>query len=494
MTTLQSAEDLAALLAGRVPLVVMETRDEARALAVVGEAARRVAGPGATVLRWTVTDGLAPLGAPPGSGQRFNSDADAVLRHIRDSGMAGVYVLLDMHPFLTEPLTARLLKDVCLEGARVARTVVLVSHRVELPPEVEHLAARVEIVPPDRAERASIVDRVAQDWARAAGRPVDVDPHARDLLVENLGGLSAGEVERLARGAVLDGALVPSDLPAVMEARYRLLARGGVLSYEYDVPAVDDVAGMGRLLHWLRLRRAAFDGSTGLEPPKGVLLLGVQGCGKSMAAKAAAGVLGVPLLRLDLAAVHNKYVGESERILRETLATAEVLAPCVLWVDEIEKALADDADSGAGRRVLGTVLTWLAERRSPVFVVATANDITGLPPELVRKGRFDEVFFVDLPDEAARAQIVRVHAARRGLALADADVAGLVAASAGYSGAEIEQAVVSALYTAHGSGTVPSAAHVWHELVATRPLSVVMAERVAALREWAATRTVPAAG
>ncbi|WP_052426043.1 AAA family ATPase [Cellulomonas carbonis] len=493
MTTLQSAQDLAALLAGRVPLVVVETRDEGRALAVVADSAHRTGGPAPVVLRWTVTDGLAPLGAPPGSGQHFTADVGAVLKHIRDSTMPAVYVLLDVHPFLTDPVTVRLLKDVCLNPARVPRTLVLVSHRVELPPEVEHLAARVEVLPPDRAEREAIVDRAAHEWARSAGRPVDVDPHARALLVQNLGGLSAGEAERLARGAVLDGALAHSDLPTVMQAKYELLARGGVLTYEYDLPPVEDVGGMGRLVRWLRMRRAAFDGSTALEPPRGVLLLGVQGCGKSMAAKAAAGVLGVPLLRLDLAAVHNKYVGESERILRETLATAEVLAPCVLWVDEVEKALADDADSGAGRRVLGTFLTWLAERPAPVFVVATANDVSGLPPELVRKGRFDELFFVDLPDDDARGHILRVHAARRGIALTDADVAGLAAASAGHSGAELEQAVVSALYTAHADGAAPTAAHVWSELVATRPLSVVMAERVAALRAWASTRTVPAA-
>lgn len=213
-----------------------------------------------------------------------------------------------------------------------------------------------------------------------------------------------------------------------------------------------------------------------------------------MAAKAAAGVFGVPLLRLDLAAVHNKYVGESERILRETLRTAEVLAPCVVWVDEVEKAIADDGDSGAGRRVLGTFLTWLAERRAPVFVVATANDVSALPPELLRKGRFDELFFVDLPDAGAREAILRVHAARRAVALTEGDVRGLAALSEGFSGAELEQAVVSAVYAAHADGTTVGAWHVADELRGTRPLSVVMAERIAALRAWAAGRTVPAAG
>lgn len=495
MTTLRSSQDLTALLAGHVPLVVLESRDEPGALRAVLDAARTA--PGGypwPVFRWAVTDGLAPADAPPGAGQRFNTDPGEVLRHIRASDLAGIYVLLDFHPYLTDPVVVRLLKDIAHAHRTVPRTMVLLSHRVDVPPDLEHLAARARVAPPDRAERAAVVDRVVHEWATRTGRTVDVDPHARDLVVANLGGLSVAEVERLARGAVLDGALTHDDVPRVQKAKYDLLARGGVLTYEYDLPGVDELGGMGRLVRWLQMRRPAFDGtSPHLAPPKGVLLVGVQGCGKSMAAKAAAGVFGVPLLRLDLASVHNKYVGESERILRETLGTAEVLSPCVLWIDEVEKAVADDGEHGAARRVLGTFLTWLAERRAPVFVVATANDITGLPPELVRKGRFDELFFVDLPDEPARAHILRVHAQRRGVLLAPHETAALAAASDGFSGAELEQAVVSAVYAAHAEGVAVGAEHVAHELHATRPLAVVMAERVAALRRWASGRTVPAA-
>ncbi|WP_372593333.1 AAA family ATPase [Actinotalea sp.] len=492
MPALTSVGDLAALLASRVPLVVLETRDEGRALALLTAATRQAAG-AMPVFRWTITDGLARADVDLGTSQQFNSAPVDVLRTIRATDLAGVYVLVDFHPFLDDPVHVRLLKDIGQAYAHVPRTVVLLSHQVDLPRELEHLSARATIAVPGREERARAVDAAVAERSRTQLPPL-VDPRARDLLVENLGGLSLGEVERLARGAVADGALVVSDLPAVMAAKYAVLHRSGVLEYEHDVPEAADLGGMGRLVQWLERRRPAFDGSApGLEPPRGLLLVGVQGCGKSMAAKVAAGVFGVPLLRLDLAAVHNKYVGESERILRETLATADVLAPCVLWVDEVEKALADD-ESGAARRVLGTLLTWLAERRSRAFVVATANDVSALPPELVRKGRFDEMFFVDLPDASARAHILRVHAARRGLALSDADLASLVPASEGYSGAEIEHSIVSALYVAHddGSGQV-DAAHVLGELRATRPLSVVMAERIAGLRHWAAGRTVPAA-
>jgi SpoVK/Ycf46/Vps4 family AAA+-type ATPase len=219
----------------------------------------------------------------------------------------------------------------------------------------------------------------------------------------------------------------------------------------------------------------------------------VQGCGKSLAARAAAGVLGVPLVRLDFGALYSKWHGESEKNLRESLTSAEALAPCVLWLDEIEKALSTgEGDSGTSRRVLGTFLTWLAEQRSRVFIVATANDITALPPELVRKGRFDEIFFVDLPSPAARAEILAIHCKKRGVVVSDNDVKVLAARSDGFSGAELEQAVVSALYTAHAQQQNANARLIAAELEATRPLSVVLGEKITELRAWATDRTVPA--
>jgi SpoVK/Ycf46/Vps4 family AAA+-type ATPase len=279
-----------------------------------------------------------------------------------------------------------------------------------------------------------------------------------------------------------------------MQAKYELLNRGGVLAFEYDTAQFADLGGMSRLKEWLRRRKPAFDGSAPqLDAPKGVLLLGVQGCGKSVAAKAAAGIFGVPLLRLDFAAIHNKYIGESERNLRESLATAETMAPCVLWIDEIEKGVSTgDGDNGTSRRLLGSFLTWLAEKKTRVFVVATANDISSLPPELVRKGRMDEIFFVDLPSAAVREEVLRIHAKKRSLTLADNHVKQLATVCEGFSGAEIEQAVVSAVYAAHATNEPVGAQHVLHEIRATRPLSVTMAEKILELRSWAAERTVPA--
>lgn len=489
--------ELETLLRSRIPLVVIETRDEPRALALLAGLAARLTQPAHTpVFQWTVTDGLRRLDVDLGGAQKHNSEPADVLKSIRATDKAGIYVLLDFHPFLADPVHVRLLKDICQNYARTARTVVLISHELSLPRELEHFVARFELAFPDRAERQAIVERVAGEWTQShAGSRVRTDRKALELLIENLSGLCTADTERLARTAIFDdGALLPNDLPALMQAKYALLNRSGVLSFEYDSTRFADLGGMARLKEWLRQRRPAFDGSAPqLEAPKGALLLGVQGCGKSVAARAAAGIYGVPLLRLDFAALHNKYLGESERNLRDTLATADLMAPCVLWIDEIEKGIATgEGDSGTSRRVLGTFLTWMAEKKTRVFVVATANDISALPPELIRKGRFDEIFFVDLPAQAVRADILRIHAGKRSLAVADDQVAQLAEACQGFSGAEIEQAVVSALYAAHASGTAVSANHVMSEIRATRPLSTVMAERIAELRAWAEERTVGA--
>jgi SpoVK/Ycf46/Vps4 family AAA+-type ATPase len=288
------------------------------------------------------------------------------------------------------------------------------------------------------------------------------------------------------------------DVRRILKFKRDSLGQGGLLEFEMDTGSMADIGGLGGLKRWLDLRRIAFTGDAarlGVDPPKGVLLLGVQGAGKSVAAKAIAGSWNVPLMRLDFAVLYNKFHGESERNLREALKQAEAMAPCVLWVDEIEKGLASDggeSDGGVSRRMLGTVLTWMAERTSKVFLVATANDVTQLPPELLRKGRMDEIFFVDLPDTATRADIFRIHLKKRKLDPAKFDLSQLAVAAAGFSGAEIEQAIVAAIYEALATKQPLATSHVVGEIGRTQPLSVVMAEKIAALRQWAAGRTVRA--
>jgi len=506
--------DLEVLLRSRVPIIVVDSRDEAQVIKTLaracaqqtsavslprapgGAAPAAVAHPGLPLFQWTVTDGLKRVDIDVGPPQRTVCEPVDVLKHIRATTLAGAYALLDFHPYLHDATIVRLLKDIAQDYERCARTLVLISYALEIPDELEHLSARVVLALPSRDERRQLVEEVARQWMRANPRQaVKVDPRALELLVENMSGLSAQDTQRLARKAIFDhGAIEASDVPMVMRAKYDMLNHGGVLRYEPDSAHLADVGGLANLKAWLEKRRPAFDGSAPeLDAPKGVLLLGVQGCGKSLAARACAGIFNIPLLRLDCAALYDKYIGESERNLRESLAAADVLAPCVLWIDEIEKGFAaGDSDGGATRRVLGAFLTWLAEKSSRVFVVATANDISALPPELIRKGRFDEIFFVDLPEAATRAEILRIHAAKRGIALDAATLATLARACDGFSGAEIEQAIVAALYSAHAKHTNADAALLATEIAATRPLAVVMAESVASLREWAKDRTVPA--
>jgi SpoVK/Ycf46/Vps4 family AAA+-type ATPase len=488
--------ELQTLLASRVPLVIIESCEEARVIELVRDAAMKAQrGRSWGVFQWTVTEGLERVDVDMGGPQRTLSQPEQLLKHIKATMMAGIYVLLDFHPYLENPLFVRALKDIAQGYQKCERTVVLVSAEVKLPNELDHLAARFNVRLPDRTERQQIVMRMAREWARANGAMPRVDVKAVEKLVDNLGGLPISDVERLTRQAIFnDGALTEDDLQPLLAAKYQLLNRGGTLSFEADTAKFADVGGMKNLRRWIQQRKAAFDGSApGLDAPKGVMLLGVQGCGKSLAARAAAGVLGVPLVRLDFGALYSKWHGESEKNLRESLTSAEALAPCVLWLDEIEKALsAGDGDSGTSRRVLGAFLTWLAEQRSRVFIVATANDITALPPELVRKGRFDEIFFVDLPSPAARREILGIHVKKRNVAITDAQIEVLAARSEGFSGAELEQAVVSAMYSANSKKQPCDASMIATELEATRPLSVVMAEKIAGLRDWAAERTVPA--
>ncbi|HEV7611528.1 MAG TPA: AAA family ATPase [Steroidobacteraceae bacterium] len=489
--------ELQTLLASRLPLIVVESREESRVLALVREMSLKVQqGRGWGVFQWTVTEGLQRIDMDLGGPQRTLADPDQLLKHLKATSMPGIYVLLDFHPYLKDPVNVRLLKDIAQGYGRVARTVVLMSYEVTLPEELEQFAARLHLALPSTNERLMIVTRVAREWTAAnPNKPVRLEPAVLTRLVDNLSGLTASDAERLVRHAIFDhGALTMSDIPEVLNAKYELLNRGGTLSYEPASAKFTDVGGMQNLRHWLTNRKPAFDGTAPeLDSPKGVLLLGVQGCGKSLAARAAAGILGVPLVRLDFGALYTKWQGEAEKNLRESLQSAEGLAPCVLWVDEIEKALAaGDGDNGVSRRVLGTFLTWLAEQRSSIFVVATANDITTLPPELIRKGCFDEIFFVDLPDGAARAEILAIHARKRGLLLNPQELVALASRSESFSGAEIEQAIVAALYGAHAARQPVTAAMIAHEMQATRPLAVIMAEKVAALRAWAGGRTVSA--
>jgi hypothetical protein len=485
--------DLEVLVRSPAPLLVVETSEEKRLVDLLGQVVSRLAD--RPLFVWSVTEGLRRM-ETGFTAQKHNAKPFDVLTHIKSGEQPGLYLLLDFHPYFSDPVHVRLLKEIALAAEASGQTVVLASHHLQLPEELRPFAARFELSLPGVPEIERLVRTEAEAWAKHKG-PVRGDEQAVKLLVRNLAGLTQTDARRLARRAIHDdGAITASDIPAVMRAKYDLIGLDGALAFEFDVARFADVGGLRNLDRWLGERRAAFlrePEAGGLDIPRGILLLGVQGCGKSLAARAVAGTWGVPLLRLDFGRLYDKYVGETERKLREALATATTMAPCVLWIDEIEKGMAvGDQDGGTTHRVLGMLLTWMAENAAPVFLVATANDVRALPPELVRKGRMDEIFFVDLPRREVRADILVIHMRKRRLDPRAFDLGRLAVATEGFSGAELEQAVVSALYTAHAQHATVTTEAILAEVQRTRPLSVFMAERVAELRAWAADRTVAA--
>ena len=489
--------DLEILLRSDTAIVLVESVEEPRVIELVARLALRLNTP---AYRWAVTDGVRRIDLDESAEARLE-EPERLLRWLRGGAGPGVYLLLDFHPYLDNPLNVRLLKEIAQDYPALPRTLVLVSHALAVPPEIRHLAVRFELRLPDRNRILALIREEAQAWrhGEAPPRGLRASREAVDQLARNLLGITESDARRLIRNAIRkDGAITEDDVADVKRAKYELLSPDGVIGFEYDTRSFADLAGLANLKAWVDRRRGAFlDPKRTSDHPKGILLLGVQGGGKSLAAKAVAGRLGVALLRLDFGALYDKYIGETEKNLRRALAAADLMAPCVLWLDEIEKGLATgDGDDGLGRRIQGTLLTWMAERKTRVFLVATANDVSRLPPELIRKGRIDELFFVDLPDAPVRAEIFAIHLRRRGLAPEGFDLQRLADASEGFTGAGIEQAVVSALYGADDAGgdARPDTEAVLRELAGTQPLAVVMDDRIEALRAWARGRTVPAHG
>jgi SpoVK/Ycf46/Vps4 family AAA+-type ATPase len=492
LTTESPLRDLAVIIRSRTPLIAVESNEEPQIVSLAEQIGRQLQ---VKAFRWTVTEGLQAF-EPANQPAQSVLKSQEILNYIKTEGSYGLFVLLDFHPYLQDNVHVRFLKDIALGYGKHFSTVMLVGVTLQMPEELRPFTAYFHLPLPTPEELRAIVYDVAGQWGAEHGaRQVQTTNKAIDLLVRNLAGLTATDARRLALKAINDnGVISESDLPEVMRAKYELLGRDSPLSFEHETAGFGEIGGMRRLRKWLDVRKSFFleDAPPKLDPPRGVLLLGVQGCGKSLAAKAAAGIFGVPLLRLDFGVLYSKFYGETERNLRKALDTAEIMAPCVLWLDELEKGLAvGDDDDGLSRRVLGTLLTWMSERRKAVFLVATANDISRLPPEMVRKGRFDEIFFVDLPSAENRREILAIHLAKRCLQPAGFDLEALTRATEGFSGAEIEQAIVSAMYTTHAQGRTLAQADLQAELQQTRPLSVLLAEKVEEIRQWAAERTVP---
>ncbi|MDH3342376.1 MAG: AAA family ATPase [Gammaproteobacteria bacterium] len=484
-------KDLELLILGHTPILQIESHEEKRALNLL---VRIAVGNRLPVYQWSVTEGLKRLDIDLGM-QGNNIEPADVLSHIKSSNSEGIFVLLDFDPYVSEPTNTRYIKEIAMAFDGSRNKLVFISHKINMPVSLNHSVVRFDLSLPNEKALIEIVNEEAIKWQKESGQKVSVDKKAVSRMVSNLKGLTFKDSRRLIRNAIVhDSAITESDIDEVMKAKYQLLNRDDVISYEYDTARFGDVGGMSKLKKWLHQREKFFHGQSdeqGLDAPKGLLLLGVQGCGKSLAAKAIAGIWNVPLLRFDFSALYNKYIGESESNLRSSLKTAEVMSPCVLWIDEIEKGISAGNDDGTAKRILGALLTWLAENKSQVFVVATANNIEELPPELIRKGRLDEIFFVDLPDAEIRKQIFSIHLEKRHVSSSEVNLNEVAEMSAGFSGAEIEQVVVSALYAVRAEDDEMNTKYLLDEIKATRPLSVVMAEKIDLLREWAADRTVP---
>jgi SpoVK/Ycf46/Vps4 family AAA+-type ATPase len=412
------------------------------------------------------------------------------------------FILKDLHRHMDDPVVVRRLRDVGQRFAANRKTIVLTAPKIEIPPELRSLVEFFELPLPDRPRLRQIIDETLVRVAKTRTLQRRLDASGLDAMAENLRGLTEEEAERaVSQALVTRYALCPEIVTDVLEEKKSLLKRTEMVEFVEASDNMASVGGLENLKHWLRQRRGTWEDSArefGLEPPRGMIILGVQGCGKSLCARAVAGEWKLPLVKFDTSAVYDKYIGEAEKRIRKVFQVAEGLAPCVLWIDELEKVFAGSgpdsasADAGVSSRLLASFLSWMQDRKSPVFVAATCNNVTVLPPELIRKGRFDELFFVGLPNQAERKQIFSIQLAKRKRNPAEFDLEKAATAAKGYSGAEIDAAVQGALYAAYSEKKPLSTQALVDALAQTVPLSTTRAEEIAALREWARTRAVPA--
>lgn len=491
--------ELETLIRARYPILYVVTSEETRALhVVVGVASRRQK----RIFEWSYSTGIVPAGASIQSQKHRNAatkDPLVALDQVIDQVEPAIFVFKDFHPFLTRNNFAviRKLKDIALHLKNSYKSVILISPTLEIPSELDKEITVLNFPLPTRDDLRALLDGIIADVSQVREVTVDLDEAGRERLLQAALGLTWNEAENVfAKIIVKDSRLSGDDVHEVFAEKQQIIRKSGLLEYYDSTESIADVGGMGVLKDWLLKRALAFTEQArdyGLPPPKGVLLLGVQGCGKSLCAKAVSSLWQLPLLRFDMGRMFNSLVGSSEENVRKAVAVAESVAPAILWVDEIDKAFAGSqgsgsTDGGTSARVFGTFLTWLSEKESPVFVVATANDITQLPPELLRKGRLDEIFFVDLPAEDERAEIFRIHLARRGRDPQNFDVPKLVSAAENFSGAEIEEAIISALYDAFYAQRDLTTDNVLQSLRQTVPLSKTMDEHINRLRNWAEGR------
>jgi ATP-dependent 26S proteasome regulatory subunit len=487
--------DIELLIKARHGLIVLDAVDEQRADVLFEYVADRMRLP---FFVWKDGIGLARIA--PGMRPIMGTESLlGCLKHIGASNLEALYQLKDVEAYCGDHTIVTRLKELTQRFMQSSTAILVSASKPQLPEPLRELATFIELASPTREEYYDYMRALVKDVGSRVPISVTLTPDDMQRLLSMVQGLTYLEVKKVMTQAMLDdGILDQGVFESVMQAKRAVVERTGVLEYFPSGERLDDVAGLDQLKRWLEQRAVAFlrpdeAEAFGLSPPRGILLLGVQGCGKSLCAKAVAAAWQLPLLRFDPSRIFDRYVGQTEKNMAQAMRVAERMAPVILWIDELEKAFSQgDEDGGVSARLLGSFLAWMQERREPVFVIATANDISKLPPELLRKGRFDEIFFVDLPDADARRAILSIHLARRKRQPADFDLARIAELSAGFSGAEIEQAIVAALYDCFSRHERLSTDAIASEIARTRPLSVTMAENVASLRRWASERAVPA--
>jgi AAA+ superfamily predicted ATPase len=498
-------QELDILIRARYPIIYVTTWEEER----VESCLRRIATARKKQLFvWTITQGIVKSGSDTRqgkSGTGNTSDPIAALDAVIQNVEPAIYLFKDFHRFTVDErcnLTViRRLRDLAHQLRDTYKTIVITSPLLRIAPELSKDVTLVDFGLPEASDFSRLLDRIIDDVKDNPKVIIDLDGEAREELLRAARGLTLKEAENVfAKTLVSDGKLSADDVGIVFSEKRQIIRKDGLLEYYDACDQFSDVAGLENLKSWLQKRSIAFTDKAhqfGLPAPRGVLLLGVQGCGKSLCAKAASRLWNLPLLRFDLGRMFSSLVGSSEENIRRAIQVAESVAPAILWIDEIDKALAgamssSGSDGGTSARVFGTLLTWLSEKSSPVFVIATANDISKLPPELLRKGRLDEIFFVDLPNPEERQEILKIHLQKRGRDPAGFDLNGLAAACEGFNGAEIEEAIISSLFDAFSGQVALSTQIIRQALAETVPLSKTMSEELTRLRGWATGRARPA--
>jgi hypothetical protein len=492
-------EELDVLVRARYPLVYLVTSEEQRLEEILGELAEAH---GKACLGWSIAKGFGRIGgSKSGAVPEDAKEPLAALAAVEKLSEPSLVVLKDFHPYLADPAVVRSLRELAHALKSTFTTVVLLSPTLVIPPEIEKEVSVLDVPLPGYRDLLQLLKEIVGVVRQGNRAKVDLTKDDADQLIKAAQGLTLAEAENaFAKAIATDGRLSKDDVPRVLEEKRQVIRKSGLLEYYPTEEKLANVGGLDLLKTWLARRGAAFSEAArrfGLPEPKGLLLLGVQGCGKSLTAKAIAAQWRLPLLRLDMGRIFSGLVGSSEENLRRAIGVANSVAPVVLWIDEIEKGFAGMAssgqvDGGVTARVTGTLLTWLQEKTAPVFVVATANRIEQLPPELLRKGRFDDIFFIDLPAAEERRDILGIHVAKRGRDPARYDLGLLARRAEGFSGAELEQAVVSALYDAFAEGKELEGGHLERAVAESLPLSTTMREEIDRLRDWARTRTRPA--